>query len=156
MAAAAVEVAAEAAEVAAPEAEAIGSRAEVAGRETMDRLMDVGTGVLIGQTLSDSKSSPANATASPPDANSPPAGANAPPYTGGQSAPVINVQPRPLAEKIQAAVLVVLVIIIIATVLMISVRRPGSHISFWTGMALGALTGATAYWVISSSTKLQR
>ena len=140
MAAAAVEVAAEAAEVAAPEAEAIGTRAEAAGRNTMERLADVGTGVLIGQSLSSKSEESAPAHASAP--------APAPAYTGGQ--PVIYVRPRPLAEKFQAAVLVVLVIIIIATVFMISVRRPGSQTSFWIGMVLGVLTGAAGYWVSNS------
>lgn len=146
MAAAAVEVAAEAAEAAAPEAEAIGTRAEAAGRNTMERLADVGTGVLIGQSLSSKSEESAPASAPAPAPASAPA--PAPAYTGGQ--PVVYVRPRPLAEKFQAAVLVVLVIIIIATVFMISVRRPGSQTSFWIGMVLGALTGAAGYWVSNS------
>lgn len=74
------------------------------------------------------------------------------PVHGGDG-PTIVIQPRPLAEKMQIAVLIVLVLVIIAAVVYITVRRPGVHAAFGLGMALGISTGAALVWALRSRTK---
>ena len=169
-----------------------------AGRQTMDRLMDVGTGVMIGQSLqgSDTGSKAAQgATQTLAAVGAPPGAmlAAAPAATGGASrrrprdssgrfvrggagddgtedddfevfdavatggaaaqpgpTTIVHKAPRPLAESMQIGILVLLVIIIIAAVITIAVKKPSSLSSFGYGALLGAVSGATVYWVLGS------
>lgn len=162
-----------------------------AGRKTMDRLMDVGTGVMIGQSLqgSDTGSKAAQgatqtlaAVGAPPGAMLAPAPAGRASRrrrprdssgrfvrgggdddfevfdavaTGGAAAQpgpttIVHKPPRPLAESMQIGILVLLVIIIIAAVITIAVKKPSPLTSFGYGALLGAVSGATVYWVLGS------
>ena len=163
-----------------------------AGRKTMDRLMDVGTGVMIGQSLQGSDTgskAPQGATqtlaavGAPPGAMLAPAPAGRASHrrrrprdssgrfvrgggdddfevfdavaTGGAAAQpgpttIVHKPPRPLAESMQIGILVLLVIIIIAAAITIAVKKPSPLTSFGYGALLGAVSGATVYWVLGS------
>jgi hypothetical protein len=72
-------------------------------------------------------------------------------WGAAETAPtVVHKHPRPLAESFQIAILVVLLIIVIAVTITVSVKKPSSVSSFGYGMLLGAVSGATVYWVLNS------
>jgi len=63
---------------------------------------------------------------------------------------VVTKHTRPLSESIQIGFMVILVIAIIAAVITISVKKPEPLTSFYYGLLMGALSGATVYWVLGS------
>lgn len=162
----------------AKEAEGVGAKVEglfkkkeeAPGRDVMGDISKIGTGVTIGlaipkdgtgqevaQGATQTLAAAAQVQVPATGAGEPPRGADGrflprgEAYLGGANGPppvVVQKPRRPLAESLQIAILVVLVIVIIAVVIAVSVRQPGTQTSFWTGAALGAVSGATVFWIL--------
>ena len=121
--------------------------ASTVGKDVFTRLSDVGTGVMLGQSLGSNKSQPVEQRGG---------GCDCHPYmddgdiTGG-AAYVIHA--RPLSEKLQIAVLVVLALIVIVVTIVISVKNSGTQVGYWSGLTLGAVSGAAAFWIMSMRMK---
>lgn len=151
-------------------AKAVEREAETVGQSTMGRIFDVGTGVMIGQSLNKPASVPQpteggdglrrrrtkkqlagkSARVGGCSCECDPAESSDDDDVFGGGDPVIMMHPRPLAEKMQIGILVVLLLVIITVVIIISVEKPGVQTSFWTGVALGVVSGVTVYWIIRS------
>ena len=129
-------------------AQAAEREASTVGKDVLTRLSDVGTGVMLGQSLGSNKSQPVEQQGG--------GGCDCHPYmddgdiTGG-AAYVIHA--RPLSEKLQIAVLVVLALIVIVVTIVISVKNSGTQVGYWSGLALGAVSGAAVSWIVSMRMK---
>jgi hypothetical protein len=184
MAAVVAEVGAAGAEALAPEVEEIGVKlapkaealaeksasavktgeaaAEKGGRHLFERLTDVGTGVMIGQSLGEKKegekgAAPAAAAAAAAQvvaaAQSPAAAAAAAAAVGGAErgpAAIHVYQRRGLSESLRLGLLLALVIVVVAACVYVAVRAPSALAIFGGGLALGAATGAAAHWAPTS------
>lgn len=183
MAAVVAEVGAAGAEALAPEVEEIGAKlapkaealaekgasaaktgeaaAEKGGRHLFERLTDVGTGVMIGQSLGEKKeegekgAAPAarrsrNAAAAAQVV----AAAQGPrPAVGGAEGPpaaihVHHHEGRGLSERLRLGLLLALVIVVGAACVYVAIRAPSALGTFGAGLALGAATGAAAHWAM--------
>jgi hypothetical protein len=168
-------VAIEGAEVFAPELEALGSEAlgeaeklgsqlfnrfgrkgaqaaereaTTVGQDVLTRLSDVGTGVMLGQSIGSNTKQPVVQKEGGCDCQ--PYGddsSDSDYFTGGAAATYV-INPRPLSEKIQIAVLVVLALIVIVVTIVISVKNSGTQVGYWSGLTLGVISGATLFWIM--------
>ena len=177
MAAVVAEVGAAGAEALAPEVEEIGAKlapkaealveksasavktgeaaAEKGGRHLFERLTDVGTGVMIGQSLGEKKeegekgAAPAAAAAAQAVAA---AQSPRPAVGGAEGGPaaihVHHHERRGLSESLRLGLLLALVIVVVAACVYVAIRAPSALGTFGGGLALGAATGAAAHWAM--------
>lgn len=126
-------------------------------KSTVTRLSDVGTGVMIGQSLGKSKpenedeQAPRHSIASYIVPTQTTTGSGERHVTfdtrfgGAPATIVIRRQPQNFAACLQIAVLILLIIVIIITFLSSAHKKVKTNANFWYGVALGGLGGA-AYW----------
>ena len=108
---------------------AVENTAAPAGRDVVSRLVDVGTGVAIGQSLQGPRGQKAaeGVTQSL-------AAARQPAANGGGS---VSGGALAAGGRARVAALIVLLLIVVAVSVAVAVERPGALASFWTGMVVG-------------------